>query len=149
MTVTFTAPAEASDSIELNLAMSPDYGRYRFLVNGDAVPDGVDCQSPKLFWLHPKLGVFRLRKGENVLKVELVAPNTAAQPGTRRGSRNRDAGAGVGGCAVTPCGCEVPKDTTPHAVSCPGAVALERGPRTKGGNYFRTGFALGVEASAG
>jgi hypothetical protein len=81
MTVTFSAPEEARYSIELNLAMSPDYGRYRFIVNGEAVPEVVDAYSPTLYWLHPRLGVFRLRKGENELTVEALDPNPAARPG--------------------------------------------------------------------
>jgi hypothetical protein len=82
LTVTFSAPEEARYSIELNLAMSIDYGRVRFFVNGKPVPGLVDGYSPKLFWLHPKLGVFRLRKGENQLTIESLAPNPAASPGS-------------------------------------------------------------------
>ena len=82
MTVTFSAPEEARYSIELNLAQSPDYGRYRFSVNGEAVPGIVDGYSPRLFWLHPTLGVFRLRKGENQLTVESLTANPAAKAGS-------------------------------------------------------------------
>ncbi|MGE5361358.1 MAG: glycoside hydrolase family 172 protein [Bacteroidales bacterium] len=82
MTVKFSAPEEARYSIELNLAMSPDYGRYRFSVNGEPVPEIVDCYSPRLFWLHPRLGVFRLKKGENALTVESLTSNAAAKAGS-------------------------------------------------------------------
>jgi alpha-glucosidase len=82
LTVRFSAPEEARYSIELNLAMSPDYGRYRFFVNGEAVPGVVDCYSPTLYWLHPTIGVFRLRRGENVLTVESLVPNPAARTGS-------------------------------------------------------------------
>ncbi len=81
MSVTFTAPEEARYSIELNLAMSPEYGRYRFFVNGEAVPGLIDAYSPRLFWLHPVLGIFPLRKGANTLTVELATPNAEAKPG--------------------------------------------------------------------
>ncbi|MCX6561892.1 MAG: DUF2961 domain-containing protein, partial [Candidatus Aminicenantes bacterium] len=47
-----------------------------------AVAAIIDCYSDKLFWLHPKLGVFRLKKGENVLTIESLAPNPAAKPGS-------------------------------------------------------------------
>jgi hypothetical protein len=81
MTVTFSAPEEGRYLIELNLAMSPDYGRYRFSVNGETVPGVIDGYSPTLFWLHPTLGVFRLKKGENALTIESIAASPAAQPG--------------------------------------------------------------------
>jgi D-arabinan exo alpha-(1,3)/(1,5)-arabinofuranosidase (non-reducing end) len=81
MTVFFSAPEEGRYSIELNLAMSPNYGRYRLFVNGEVVPRPIDCYSSRLFWLHPKLGVFHLKKGENLLTVESLAPNPAATEG--------------------------------------------------------------------
>ena len=62
--------------------MNTDYGRYKITVNGTAVAAIVDCYSDKLFWLHPKLGVFPLKKGENVLTIESLASNPAAQPGS-------------------------------------------------------------------
>jgi beta-glucosidase-like glycosyl hydrolase len=82
LTVTFKAPKAGRYSIELNLAQSPDYGRYSFAVNGEAVPGIVDGYSAKLFWLHPKLGTFSLKKGDNVLTIESVEPNPRAMPGS-------------------------------------------------------------------
>lgn len=58
-------------SIELNLCMAPDYGRQRLSIDGYA---------PELHWMQPKLGVFDLREGENVLEVEAFEPNPAAIP---------------------------------------------------------------------
>lgn len=81
MTVTFRVPEDARYSVELNLAMSPDYGRYRFLVNGEVVRGAIDAYSARLFWLHPKLGVFALKKGDNTLTAELLSPNPRANPG--------------------------------------------------------------------
>ena len=39
----------------------------------------------KLYWLHPKLGVFDLKEGHNTLVVEALEPNPAAQPGNKFG----------------------------------------------------------------
>ncbi len=82
MTVKFTAPEEARYSVELNLCMNPDYGRFKIFLNGAPVPEIIDCYSPRLFWLHPKLGVFSLKKGENVLTVEAESPHPAALLGS-------------------------------------------------------------------
>jgi hypothetical protein len=81
LTVRFTAPEAGRYSIELNLCMSPEYGRHRLSVNGDPIPSIIDEYSARLYWLHPKLGIFDLKKGENVLAVETLAPNPAAKPG--------------------------------------------------------------------
>ncbi|MDD8025405.1 MAG: DUF2961 domain-containing protein [Acidobacteriota bacterium] len=82
LTVKFTAPEEGLYSVELNLGMNADYGRFKPAVNGSAAADAVDCYSAKLFWLHPKLGVFPMKKGENILTVEALAPNAEAKPGS-------------------------------------------------------------------
>jgi len=81
LTVRFTAPEEGRYSVELNLCQNVDYGRFKLAVNGVAAAEPVDCWSDKLFWLHPQLGVFPIKKGENVLTVEALAPNAAARPG--------------------------------------------------------------------
>ena len=82
MTIAFSAPEAGRYSVELNLAMAADYGRFRLFVNGQAVPEPIECYSPRLFWLHPRLGVFHLVKGENILTVESLAPNPAAKEGS-------------------------------------------------------------------
>lgn len=79
LTVRFAAPEEGPYAVELNLAQNAGYGRFKLAVNGVAAGE-VDCYSPELFWLHPKLGVFDLRKGENVLTVEALAAHPAASP---------------------------------------------------------------------
>jgi len=71
----------AATSVELNLCQSPDYGRQKLSINGVAVAQAIDCYSSKLYWLHPKLGVFDLREGDNTLEVEALEPNPEAQPG--------------------------------------------------------------------
>ena len=81
LTVHFTAPEAGRYSVELNLCMSPDYGRQKLYVNGVPVEQVIDEYSPKLYLLHPKLGVFDLKQGENILEVEALEPNPAAQPG--------------------------------------------------------------------
>lgn len=78
LTVHFTTPKAGRYSVELNLCMSPDYGRYRFSINGVAVNQLIDCYSPKLYWLHPKLGVFDMKEGDNTLTVEALKPNPNA-----------------------------------------------------------------------
>jgi hypothetical protein len=85
MTVRFTVPEESRYSIVLNLAMSPEYGRYRFFVNGEAASSGIDAHSATLFWLHEKIGTFGLKKGENTLTVELLEPNSKGKPGNALG----------------------------------------------------------------
>lgn len=85
LAVHFTVPEEGRYSIELNLCMSPDYGRQKCFVNGRAVDQVIDGYSSELFWLHPKLGVFDLKEGDNVLEVEALEPNSEAEPGNRFG----------------------------------------------------------------
>jgi hypothetical protein len=82
LTVKFSVPEEGPYSVELNLCQNVEYGRFKLAVNGAPVPEAVDCYSSKLFWLHPKLGVFPMKKGENTLTVESLAPNPAAKPGS-------------------------------------------------------------------
>jgi len=73
--VHFPVPAAGRYSIELNLCMSPDYGRHRFFINGRAVPGVFDSFSAKLFWRQAELGVFDMNGGDNVLTVEALDPN--------------------------------------------------------------------------
>jgi len=79
--VHFTVPKADRYSIELNLCQSPDYGRQRLYVNGNVVRQVIDGYSPKLYWLHAKLGVFDLKEGDNVLTAEALEPNPKALPG--------------------------------------------------------------------
>ncbi len=79
--VRFNVPEAGRYSVELNLCMSPDYGRQRLIINGVAAEQVVDGYSPELFWLHPKLGAFDFVEGENVLEVEALEPNGKAMPG--------------------------------------------------------------------
>jgi hypothetical protein len=81
LTVHFAVAKAGRYSIELNLCQSPDYGRQRFCVNGNVVRQVVDGYSPKLYWLHAKLGVFDLKAGDNVLIAEALEPNPKARPG--------------------------------------------------------------------
>jgi hypothetical protein len=75
LTVHFTVLRAGRYSVELNLCQSPEYGRCRLKVDGRAVPGTIDGYAPRLYWLHPKLGVFNLREGDNTLAVEALAPN--------------------------------------------------------------------------
>jgi hypothetical protein len=85
LAVHFVAPAAGKYSIELNLCQSPDYGRTKLAINGIPVEGTIDGYSSKLYWLHPKLGVFDLKEGHNTLTVEVLNPNPAAQPGNKFG----------------------------------------------------------------
>ena len=81
MTVHFAVPKAGRYSVELNLCMSPDYGRQKLSINGKAVAQVIDGYSPKLYWQQPKLGVFDLKEGDNTLVVETLEPNPKAKPG--------------------------------------------------------------------
>jgi len=85
LTVHIPVAAAGRYAIELNLCQSPDYGRYRFFINGVAVPDAIDCYAPKLHWIQARLGEFDLKSGDNVLTAEILPPNPAAQPGNLLG----------------------------------------------------------------
>jgi len=80
LTVHFTVPKAGRYSVKLNLCMSPDYGRFKLAVNGTPVNQIVDCYAPKLYWLHPKLGVYDLKQGDNTLTIEALEPNPQAAP---------------------------------------------------------------------
>ena len=75
LTVHFTVPEAGRYSVELNLCMSPDYGRQKIYINGTEAEKIIDCYSPELYWLHPKLGIFGMKKGNNILEVETLEPN--------------------------------------------------------------------------
>lgn len=85
LSVHFTVPEAGRYSVELNLCMSPDYGRQKLFVNGRAVDQVIDGYSSELFWQHPKLGAFDLKKGDNILEVGAMEPNPKAEPGNRFG----------------------------------------------------------------
>lgn len=78
LTIHFQLPEAGRYSIELNLCMSPDYGRQNLSINSVAVEQVIDCYSPKLYWLHPMLGVFDLKEGDNTLEVVALEPNPEA-----------------------------------------------------------------------
>jgi hypothetical protein len=67
--------------VELNLCLSPDYGKQKLYVNGIPVKGEIYCYSETLFWLHPKLGVFELKRGKNILGIQTLEPNPDAKPG--------------------------------------------------------------------
>ena len=79
--VLFPVPEAGQYSVELNLCQSPQYGRQELSINGIPVKGEMDCYSPELYWLHPKLGVFRLKRGPNTLEVRTLEPNPAAEAG--------------------------------------------------------------------
>ncbi|MGD0782693.1 MAG: DUF2961 domain-containing protein, partial [Candidatus Aminicenantales bacterium] len=81
LTVHIPVSAAGRYSIEINLCMSPEYGRQRFLVNGRPALQAVDGYSPKLYWQQVRLGVFDLHRGDNVLTAETLEANAAAKPG--------------------------------------------------------------------
>jgi hypothetical protein len=81
MMVHFPVPKAGRYSIEINLCMSPDYGRHRLLINGRPALPSVDGYSPKLYWQQVSFGVFDLKQGDNVLTAEALEPNAAAKPG--------------------------------------------------------------------
>jgi hypothetical protein len=86
LAVHFTVLRAGRYAVELNLGMSPDYGRYEFAVNGARSAAGpVDAYAARLWWTRPKLGVFDLREGDNVLEVRALEPNPAARPGNAFG----------------------------------------------------------------
>ena len=64
LTVHFTVPRAGRYSAELNLCMSPNFGRQKLSINGKAAEQVLDEYSPQLYFLHPQLGVFELRDGE-------------------------------------------------------------------------------------
>lgn len=79
--VHFTVSEAGSYSVELNLCQSSNYGRHRLFINRVPVDQAVDCYSERLYWLHPRLGVFDLKEGANTLEVEVLDPNPRASPG--------------------------------------------------------------------
>jgi hypothetical protein len=78
-------PRAGRYAVELNLCQSPTYGRQKLFVNGKAVGGVIDGYSPKLYWLHPRLGVLDLKEGDNTLSAAALAPNPSAEPGNRFG----------------------------------------------------------------
>ncbi len=79
--VRFTVPKEGRYLVKLNLCQSHEYGRQALSINGIPVEEAVDGYSAELFWIHPELGVFNLKEGDNVLEVRTLEPNPAADEG--------------------------------------------------------------------
>lgn len=67
--------------MELNLCQSPRYGRQKLSINGVPVDGEIDCYAQELYWLHPQLGVFELKRGDNILEVRTLEPNPEAETG--------------------------------------------------------------------
>ncbi|MBN2207098.1 MAG: DUF2961 domain-containing protein [Candidatus Aminicenantes bacterium] len=82
LAVHFTVLRAGRYAVELNLCKSPDFGRFAFAVNGAPAAEAVDCSSPALDWTRPRLGVFDLGEGDNILEVRALAPNPAARAGS-------------------------------------------------------------------
>ena len=57
----------------------------RGFVNGKAARGIVDGYSPTLYWVHPKIGVFDLKEGDNTLVAVALEPNPRAEPGNTFG----------------------------------------------------------------
>ena len=81
----FDAPASGRYQIMVNLCMSPDYGKYRFLVNDQESGQVVDAWSARLFWVQQVLGRFQLKQGDNILEISLLEPNPLAKTGNLLG----------------------------------------------------------------
>jgi hypothetical protein len=79
--VHFSVPKAGRYSVELNLCQSPGYGRQKLFINGIPVDRDIDCYAAELFWLHPQVGVFDLKGGDNILEVRTLEPNPAAEAG--------------------------------------------------------------------
>jgi hypothetical protein len=79
--VHFNVPVAGAYTVMLNLCMAPEYGKYRFRINGQAAGQTVDAWSDKLFWIRPVLGTFDLNAGDNILEVSVLEPNPKAKPG--------------------------------------------------------------------
>ena len=82
LTVHFPVPEAGRYTIEVNLCMSPDYGRHRLLVNGRPALASVDGYSPRLYWQQIRFDPLDLQKGDNILTAETLEPNAAAKPGS-------------------------------------------------------------------
>lgn len=81
LTIKFQVPSDGNYQVMVNLCMSPDYGKHAFRINGTASEKVIDAWSEKLFWTRPVLGVFQLHKGENLMEITLMEPNSGAKPG--------------------------------------------------------------------
>ena len=79
--VFFRVPEAGRYSVELNLCQSPDYGRHMLSINGIPAAEEIDGYKAELYWLHPKLGIFDLKQGDNILTVETLPPNPEAEAG--------------------------------------------------------------------
>lgn len=81
----FTVPAAGQYQVMVNLCMSPEYGKYRFTINGKESELVIDAWSDKLYWTRPALGLFTLKTGDNILDVSLMESNPLAKPGNLMG----------------------------------------------------------------
>ena len=82
LTIHFPVPEAGRYMIEINLCMSPDYGRHRLLVNGRPALASVDGYAPRLYWQQVRFGPLDLQKGDNILTAEALEPDAAAKPGS-------------------------------------------------------------------
>lgn len=85
LTVLFPVAEAGRYAIEVNLCQSPDYGRYRFFVDGKSATDPIDGYAPALHWIQAPLGEFNLKAGDNTLTAEILEPNPQAGPGNLLG----------------------------------------------------------------
>ena len=78
----FDVDESGSYRIELRLTKAPDYGVFRFHIDGKQVLDSVDLYGPKVLLAPPiDAGTMELDKGPHRLRIEIIGANGSAVPG--------------------------------------------------------------------
>jgi hypothetical protein len=81
ISIHFEVPIPGTYKVMVNLCMSPEYGKYRFRINGQDSDQVIDAWSPRLYWIRPVLGSFVLKAGNNIVEIWIMEPNPEAKPG--------------------------------------------------------------------
>ena len=76
--VEFTVEQGGDYEVTLGIIKAVDYGIVRIDVNSQTMADSLDCYSPTVVAAEVKLGVCKLPKGKNTLKVTILGANPSA-----------------------------------------------------------------------
>ena len=80
LVLAFPAPADGRFHVRARFLRAPDYGMARLSVNDQPVGEPVDFYEPKVkVCQEADLGVFDLRKGDNLLAIEITGANPKAR----------------------------------------------------------------------
>lgn len=76
LTLGFESAVETAARLEGICSLAKDYGTFRICLNGEELTPAITLYAPELITREVPLGSGHIRKGENTLTIEAIAPAT-------------------------------------------------------------------------